>query len=101
MTKLGKADDLDLSEIRHVERIAVGNLNPNQPVTEKDRENQISFLNRCLNGSPRGRMIGREISTAMYQVGEHQITMQSITYHVGFPRMPQWLEQEKNSLKEV
>jgi predicted flap endonuclease-1-like 5' DNA nuclease len=91
----GRDDGLDLSEIRHVERIGVGSLNPNQPVSEEQRDAQIRFLNRCLNDMPRGKIIGREMSTAVFQVGEHQITMQLITYHVGFKRTPRWIEEEK------
>jgi len=95
MAGINRNDGLDLSEIRHVERIGVGSLNPNQPISEEQRDAQIAFLNRCLSESPRGYVIGQEKSTAVFEVGEHQITMQIITYHVGFTRKPRWIEDEK------
>ena len=60
-----------------------------------NRENQMALLNKCLNEYPKGRIIGKDISVGVFQVGDHQITLQRTTYHVGFLRKPVWMEKNK------
>ncbi|MBE9545683.1 MAG: hypothetical protein IMF02_14400 [Proteobacteria bacterium] len=84
----------ELADVAYIKRVSVGNIDPNRPPTEEELDNQIKLLNRCLNKSPKGRIIGREISAALFQVGENKLMIQNITYHVGFPRKPYWLEED-------
>lgn len=81
----------DLSEITFVKRINIGSINPNNPVNEEQTERQMNLLNRCLNESPKGRIIGKDISVGIFQIGEHQLSLQRVTYHIGFKRQPAWL----------
>ncbi len=81
-----------ISDVKFVKRIEIGNLNPNHPMSDEKKAEQINLLNRCLNEYPKGKIIGKDISFAVYQIGEHQITMEVITYHVGFSRRPFWLD---------
>ncbi len=52
------------------------------------------MLNRCLSDSPKGAIIGTEKNFAVLQIGEHQVVMQWLCYHVGFPRKPGWLKDD-------
>jgi|688.fasta_scaffold534546_2 hypothetical protein len=87
-----KVNNIDLSDITFVKRVNIGSVNPNSPVNEEQQEKQMQFLNRCLNDFPRGRIVGKDIAVGIFQVGEHQITLQRITYHVGFRRKPTWAD---------
>lgn len=90
----GNEGGADLSAYRFVKRIALGGKDLNEAITERDREEQIELLNKCLNGSPQGKIIALEVSTRVFKVGdmaEHHISMQMLTYHVGFERKPPWL----------
>ncbi|MDN3686603.1 hypothetical protein [Cyclobacterium jeungdonense] len=69
--------------------MSIGNINSNDPLNE---ERQMALLNKCLNENPKGKIIGKDISVGVFQVGDHQITLQRTTYHVGFLRKPVWLE---------
>lgn len=82
----------DLSDITFVKRITVGTVNPNTPYSEDHHDQSMDLLNRCLSETPRGKIIGKDIAFGMYQMGEHQLTMQKITYHVGFKRKPMWMD---------
>ncbi len=95
MTEGKQSDFFDLSEVTYVHRVNVGNINPNNPLTEEQAETQMAMLNKCLNNYPKGRIIGREVATALYRIGDHEISMQRITYHVGFKRTPFWLTEEE------
>jgi hypothetical protein len=75
-----------LADIRCVKRITVGNMDPNNPMSDEKKDEAIALLNDYLNGFPKGKLIGKDISFGIFQVGEHQLTMQSTTYHIGFPR---------------
>ena len=70
----------------------IGNTDPEKTVNEEDIEKQRQLLNRCLSDSPRGRIIGQEKNFYLLNIGEHQVVMQYIVYHVGFARRPVWLE---------
>jgi hypothetical protein len=84
----------DLSDVRFVKRIVVGSNNPSQMSTEEQVEAARALLNRCLNESPKGSIVGLEKSFTILQIGEHQVVLQWICYHVGFMRKPVWLGDE-------
>lgn len=79
--------------MRYIKLVSIGSVNPNNPLSEQAKEEQMDLLNRCLNGYPRGTIIGKDITVGRYMVGEHELTMEKITYHVGFLRKPLWDEQ--------
>jgi hypothetical protein len=82
-----------LSDVKYIKRITVGNIDPQNPLSEDKKEEQMTLLNRCLNEIPKGKIIGKDVGFAIYQVGEHQLTLQSTTYHIGFLRKPNWIEE--------
>lgn len=82
----------DLSEVRFVKRILVGNDDPEKMREEAEIQNAMELLNRCLNDSPKGQILGTEKNFSILQIGEHQVVVQSICYHIGFVRKPMWLE---------
>lgn len=85
-----KKEKLNLYDVRYVKLVTVGSINPNNPVSEESRKQQLDLLNRCLNDFPKGKIIGIDRSIGRYQVGEHELTMEKLTYHIGFNRRPLW-----------
>jgi len=83
-----------LTDIRYVKLVSVGSINPNNPLSDQSREEQVRLLNRCLNEYPKGVIIGKDVAIATYQIGEHELMMEKITYHIGFERKPAWEETE-------
>lgn len=83
----------DLSDVAFVKRIAVGSRDPEAMQSEGDIEAANDLLNRCLTDFPKGKIIGTEKSFQILSVGEHQVVLQWICYHVGFPRKPVWLDE--------
>ncbi|MDR0338831.1 MAG: hypothetical protein LBH65_00980 [Desulfovibrio sp.] len=81
----------DQSTVRFVKRITVGSTDPARPFSEEDAAASLDTLNRCLSESPSGYIMGTEKNFTVMNVGEHQIVMQWIVYHVGFTRKPLWL----------
>lgn len=81
----------DMTDVTFVKRIVVGSNNPSQMSSEAQVEEARELLNRCLNESPKGKIIGQEKSFTILQIGEHQVVLQWICYHVGFTRKPLWL----------
>lgn len=81
----------DLTEVKYVKRIVVGSNDPAQMSTEAQVEQARVLLNRCLTESPKGKIIGLEKSFTILQIGEHQVVLQWLSYHVGFPRKPGWI----------
>lgn len=86
---------LDLTEVRYVKRIVVGSDNPAQIRTREEVAAAEALLNRCLSETPRGGIIAVEKSFTVLQVGEHQVVLQWLCYHVGFPRRPIWLSDQE------
>ena len=84
----------DLTDVGYVKRIVVGSLDPEKLTPEEAVEAQATLLNRCLSGTPRGRVLGIEKSFKLLNIGEHQVVLQALTYHVGFARRPYWLTDE-------
>jgi hypothetical protein len=81
----------DLTDVGFVKRIVVGSTSPEQPKSEEEIQGAMDMLNRCLTDVPRGRIIGTEKSFSTLNIGEHQVVLQAVTYHVGFARKPAWL----------
>jgi len=79
------------TDIRYVHRILVGNDNPEKHPNNDKINQQLEELNQCLNGSPKGRIIGQEKNFYILNIGEHQVVMQYMVYHIGFERKPMWL----------
>lgn len=88
-----KQEKAALTDIRYVKLVTIGSVNPNNPLSDQSREAQAALLNRCLNGYPKGIIVGKDITIGRYMVGEHELTMEKITYHVGFERKPLWEEE--------
>lgn len=85
-------DRFSLSDVRYVKRITVGNDNPNRIQPKEEIQQAQELLNRCLSSSPRGTILGTEKGFYLLNLGEHQVVLQWVVYHVGFPRKPSWLE---------
>ncbi len=83
---------IDISDIGFVKRIVVGSNNPADLQSEEQVARAMELLNRCISETPKGKIIGIEKSFNILQVGEHNVVLQWMTYHVGFPRRPYWLE---------
>lgn len=81
---------VELSDMHYIKLVPIGSINPNHPLSDQEKEKQVELLNRCLNDYPKGIIIGKDIGIGRYQVGEHELTMERITYHVGFTRKPAW-----------
>ncbi|MCM1162276.1 MAG: hypothetical protein NC412_13785 [Roseburia sp.] len=79
-----------MTDIHYVKLVSIGSVNPNNPLSEQSREEQAALLNRCLNDYPKGIIIGKDITIGRYLIGDHELTMEKITYHVGFTRKPAW-----------
>lgn len=82
----------DLTAVRFVKRIVVGTDDPTRMRDNTEVEEAVALLNRCLSGTPQGTILGVEKSFAILNVGEHQVVLQWMTYHVGFARKPTWIE---------
>lgn len=84
-----------LTDIHYVKLVSIGSVNPNNPLSDQSREAQLALLNQCLNDYPKGIIIGKDVTIGRYMIGEHELTMEKITYHVGFTRKPPWEEEKK------
>jgi hypothetical protein len=82
----------DLADVRFIKRIVVGSDNPERMKTDEEIDQAVSLLNRCLTDTPKGTIIGTEKNFALLNVGEHQVVLQYVVYHIGFPRKPYWIE---------
>ncbi|MDP2575288.1 hypothetical protein Q8W40_24035 [Vibrio penaeicida] len=95
-----QVNTFDITEIGHIERVVVGTTDPGNIPTESETNKQMAFVNRCLNDFPKGRIIGNERSFTVVRIGEHQVVLESIAYHIGFKKAPQWLVEQKNAEPE-
>lgn len=89
---MNERDKKALTDIHYVKLVTVGSVNPNNPLSEESRERQIELLNRCLNDYPKGVILGKDITIGRYMIGEHELSMEKVTYHIGFIRKPSWEE---------
>lgn len=83
----------DLTDVGYVKRIVVGSTDPEKLQSDEEIRTAADLLNRCLAESPKGRVLGMEKNFCLLNVGEHQVVLQSMVYHVGFTRKPFWLEE--------
>lgn len=81
-----------LTDVKFIKRVVVGNDNPENAPDEKKYKEQMDFLNKCLKEVPRGKIVGQEKNFYLLNLGEHQVVMQYIVYHVGFERKPCWMK---------
>lgn len=81
----------ELTDISFVKRIVVGDAGSAETRPEKESETAMALVNRCLSDHPRGRIIGIERTSSSLNMGEHQIILETIVYHIGFARKPLWL----------
>ena len=86
-------NNFQLTNMRFVKRVVVGNDNPQSMRTEAEVQEQMDLVNRCLNSTPRGHLLNMEKSFGLYNIGEHQIVLQYAVYHVGFERRPSFLDE--------
>lgn len=87
---MSEKEKVTLSDFQYVKLVPIGSVNPNAPLSDESREAQVELLNRCLNDYPKGTIIGKDITIGRYMIGEHELTMEKVTYHVGFTRKPAW-----------
>ncbi len=92
---MDKREKPALTDIHYVKLVTIGSVNPNNPLSEQSREQQVELLNRCLNDYPKGVILGKDITIGRYMIGEHELSMEKITYHVGFARKPSWEDEKK------
>lgn len=92
----GQANTFDITEVGHIERVVVGTTTPDQIPSEEDNKKQMAFVNRCLSDFPKGRIIGVERSFSVIRIGEHQVVLESVAYHIGFKKIPLWIDESKN-----
>ncbi len=90
---MNRTEKSALTDIRYIKLVPIGSVNPNNPLSDQSRQAQTALLNRCLNDYPKGIIVGKDISIGRYLVGEHELTMEKTTYHVGFERKPPWEEE--------
>lgn len=86
----------DLTDVGFVQRIVVGSRDPEHLATEPEIQAAADLLNRCLSDTPRGKIIGVEKTFSLLNIGEHQVVLQAMIYHVGFQRKPYWLTELDN-----
>lgn len=90
----GSGEGFDLTGVGFIKRISVGNLDVQAAAAEPGNEKAMDLLNRCLEDYPKGRIIGREMSfDVLTTKAGHQVVLEKVTYHVGFPRRPAWLDE--------
>ncbi len=89
----GSGEGFDLTGVGFIKRISLGNLDVQAAAAEPEHQKALALLNRCLEDYPKGRIIGREMSfDVLTTKNGHHVVLEKVTYHVGFPRRPFWLE---------
>lgn len=87
----------DLTDVGYVKRIVVGSTDPQNLASQAQVQAQNALLNRCLCDLPKGRILGIEKSFSLLNIGEHQVVLQALIYHVGFARRPAWLGDDQEA----
>lgn len=78
----------DITDVAYIERVVVGNTDPSRMKTDDEIQAEMNKVNYFLTKAPKGKIIGMEKGFAVYTIGEHQVCLQSVTYHIGFKRRP-------------
>ena len=87
----------DLTNVGYVKRIMGGSTDPEKLTPDAAVQAQAALLNRCLTETPRGRIVGIEKNFTLLNIGEHQVVLQALIYHLGFARKPHWLTGDEES----
>ncbi|QTH70419.1 hypothetical protein [Pseudoalteromonas xiamenensis] len=90
----------DITDVGHIERIVVGTVEPDKIPTEQENANKMALINRCLTEFPKGRIIGTERSFSLVRIGEHQVVLECVAYHIGFKKRPLWMIEEQASKQD-
>ncbi|WP_274050823.1 hypothetical protein [Thalassomonas haliotis] len=90
----------DMSEVGYVKRIVVGTVDPQSIPPESETQAKMDLINRCLNEFPKGKLLGMERSFSILRIGEHQVVLEAVAYHIGFSRQPFWLQEEELKAKQ-
>ena len=85
-------NNFQMTNMRFIKRITVGNDNPQSMKTGAEVQQSMDLVNRCLSGTPRGYLMNIEKSFGLYYIGEHQIVLQYAVYQIGFERKPMHLD---------
>lgn len=88
---MARSEPFDLTDVTYIKRITVGNSDPSNPKSEDELSKPMDLINECLSKSPKGIIIGMDKNFGVYNLGEHQVVLQTVTYHIGFTRKPSWL----------
>ncbi|UAA39178.1 hypothetical protein KIH87_02085 [Paraneptunicella aestuarii] len=92
----GELNTFDITEVGHIERVVVGATTPDRIPEPSESKKQMAFVNRCLSEYPKGRIIGIERSFSVIRIGEHQVVLESVAYHIGFKKVPLWITEEQS-----
>ena len=82
----------NLSSIQFIKRVTVGHKAPDTNYDENEIIKAQEYINRCLSESTKGYIIGIEKNFNIINLGEHQVVMQWLVYHIGFEKKPFWME---------
>lgn len=82
----------DLTDVTFVKRIMVGSNDPEALRDQSHIKAAMDLVNRCLSDVPKGKIIGIEKTFSLLNIGEHQVVLQCMIYHIGFVRRPSWLD---------
>ncbi|WP_205729151.1 hypothetical protein [Ferrimonas sediminicola] len=99
ITSQGSSNTFDLTNVSYVHRVIVGSVDPQSLPSEEKKQQQMAEVNRCLNEPPKGKILGMERSFSILRIGEHQVVLEAVAYHIGFQRTPYWLTQPKPQAK--
>ncbi len=86
--------NLELNDISYIKLVTIGSVNPQNPLSDESKQKQLDFLNRCLETSPKGKIIAFDRTVGRFMIGQHEMIMEKVTYHIGFKRKPYWLMDE-------
>ncbi len=75
-----------LFDIKYIERHIIGNNDPTKMKSDHEINNDIIKLNDALKKG--GKIIAQDKSFTIYQIGEHQVVLQYISYHIGYKKKP-------------
>lgn len=82
----------NLSSIGFIKRVVVGHKDPDKLNDENEIVKAQEYVNRCLSEPPKGNIIGIEKNFNIINLGEHQVVMQWLVYHIGFEKKPFWMQ---------
>lgn len=87
-----RSQKMTLENARYIVIASIGGIDPNNPLSEEKQAAQAAELNKLLSGYPRGTIIGKDTAIGRYMIGEHELCMQKTSYHIAFPRKPEWVD---------